>query len=150
MAPQSNHEKSQHARLQFLERRGFRVFYAFPFFHLPAEVLRFRKKLLPKVCWYRPTLINLPGGPVGEHDLHHNPSTGRWWANPDPLDQDGPGDFESFIEITSQPVRIGDLESMLAAANHIMFDFDTPNGAEEADDSLAAGQFVLAQGELTP
>ena len=79
--------QDQHARLQFLESLGYPVFYAFPHFATPSELVALRRRLLVNTSWYPPSFLNPPGGPCGYHEVTFDVSTGRWQiSSPEGMD----------------------------------------------------------------
>lgn len=56
--------RDQHTRLQFLESLGYPVFYAFPHFATPAQLVALRRRLLVTTSWYPlPTYNHLADRP---------------------------------------------------------------------------------------
>jgi hypothetical protein len=139
--------KDQHDKLQKLEAKGWPVFYAFPLFATLQEVLSRRRRLLVSTAWYRPSIINLPGGPIGHHDVNFDRVTQRWWVTSTPLDLPHPLTIADVAEALDRSV-LGprNLEEMVAALNGLFESDYTASGrpdAASADDDFSAMSLVV-------
>jgi hypothetical protein len=117
--------QDQHLRLQRLESNGTAVYYAVPHFHLPAEVAAWRRKLLLRTYWIRPSVLQLPGGSIGEHDIIFDESTQRWSvSSPSPLGLNPPDTSWEQLESSIQdPRRRTELSLVLRSVNHALFEY---------------------------
>jgi len=110
--------KDQHARLQALEALGFPVFYAFPFFHLPLEIRNYRRRLLPRTFWFKPSQINPVGGPTGYHDVIYDASTGAWSVHSKiPTELSAPLTIDAVANEIDGQSREENLEKLMMAFN---------------------------------
>ena len=119
--------RDQHRRLQTLEAAGLPVYYAFPLFYTPAEVVSKRVQLLKYTFWYPPSLIQPPGGPTGHHTVFYDPARQRWWvSSPEEIELAPPRSITEVAEAfgdEAEPLEWEHLETML---NEILAGADEP------------------------
>lgn len=72
-----NTRQDQHLRLFILELLGHDVYYALPLFYQPTEVIRFRRRLLIKTLFLKPSWIIPIGSLTGHHEIKYNLTTSR-------------------------------------------------------------------------
>ncbi|MBR09190.1 MAG: hypothetical protein CMP48_16095 [Rickettsiales bacterium] len=70
-----NTNQDQHLRLFILELLGHDVFYALPLFYQPSDVIRFRRRLLVRTLFLKPSWIIPVGGLTGHHEIKYNLKT---------------------------------------------------------------------------
>jgi hypothetical protein len=140
--------QDQHARLQFLESLGYPVFYAFPHFAMPAQLVTLRRRLLGATSWYPPTYIQPPGGSRGHHEVTYDVSTRKWQVrSPEPVDLQPPltiGDVVQAMEDHAQSHM--SVEDFAAALNRVMLAADqqfSVAGDELEAESDFSGQSLL-------
>jgi hypothetical protein len=115
--------QDQHQRLQTLEARGFPVFYALPYFSLPADIAQYRRRLLLHTFWFRPSQINPYGGPTGHHDICFDSSSGQWSVHSeDPVALPNPLTVEQVVESLLVANRDSNLKPLMNAFNTIVLD----------------------------
>jgi hypothetical protein len=68
--------QDQHLRLLFLELNGWNVYYALPLFYEEDEVIRYRRRLLYRTYWIKPSLLMPFGILTGHHEIRINQLTG--------------------------------------------------------------------------
>lgn len=140
--------RDQHVRLQFLESLGYSVFYAFPHFATPAELVAFRRRLLVQTSWYPPSYIQPPGGSSGHHEVTHDVSTGKWQvSSPDSIDLRPPLTIADVVRsMEDQAGRHSSIEEFAATINRVMLaaDHQFATAGEEIDaESDFVGQSLL-------
>jgi hypothetical protein len=140
--------QDQHARLQFLQSLGYPVFYAFPHFAMPAQVVALRHRLLLATWWYPPSYINPAGGPSGHHDVTYDTSNGRWQvSSPEPTDLRPPLTIGDVVEAMEDQIRRRtSIEEFVANLNRVMLAADQKfsTAASESDaESDFTGQSLL-------
>ena len=141
--------KDQHARLQALQKKGLPVYYALPRFHTAAELSNFRYRLLRHTSWWPPLAIMPAGGPTGHHEVHWEPSLGRWTVSSDEPAPIGAEPADPFAVLAgtferSDGIAPADLarvvfETLLEERNAIVLEGDEVNAADLTDafDGLA-------------
>ena len=144
--------QDQHARLQFLESLGYPVFYAFPHFATPAQLVALRRRLLVATSWYPPSYIQPPGGSSGYHEVTHDLSTGRWQvSSPEPVDVRPPLTISDVVQaMEEQARRHMSIEEFAATLNRTMLAADqqfSKAGDELEAESDFSGQSLLLRNQ---
>ena len=67
-----NTSQDQHLRLFILESLGYDVWYALPLFYTPSDIINYRRRLLTKTLFLRPSWIRPIGGMTGHHSIKYN------------------------------------------------------------------------------
>lgn len=114
-----NTNKDQHLKLQQLATLGFPVYYAFPFFHTPTQVMMLRRQLLMYTFWVPPLLINPIGGPTGHHDAIFDSSTNRWTVKSEETEFERPMNFDIFASTLAPNLTQNNIKEMMEAYNKI-------------------------------
>jgi hypothetical protein len=111
--------RDQHSRLQEMQRRGFPVFYAFPFFSTIEDLARYRRRLLRHHTFLlRPLGIRPPGGPTGYHDVMYDLAADRWTvSSPERTRIDEPVDLEEIAKEFEKAVHVENLQRLISAFN---------------------------------
>lgn len=149
--------KDQHQRLQQLELAGVPVFYAFPRFHLPAQIAAWRRRLLTYTFSFRPSRISPPGGPTGHHDVVYDDASGVWSvSSPDEGPLGPPTPLGELVEQLERESHEGPLNEWIFAVNRILFgQIDTPDTRRQAVgeptrlDDLTSGFAMLGRAPST-
>ena len=107
--------RDQHKKLCDLERTGVPVFYALPLFTTVSEVIKHRRSLLLHALWLRPSVIPVPGGGIGHHEVHYDATTKRYWVTsedevPFVPDESGIKVFNKILELHSSVDNIYEAE----------------------------------------
>lgn len=143
--------RDQHQRLQVLESLGIPVFYAFPIFHLPAEVIQYRRYLLVHTKFVRPSRIRPVGGPTGHHDVIYDSDVNKWTVH---SSQGSPIEvietYEDVYKELFSEVNANNLKKIFESFNAV-FSNKEPiilsnikiAGVNEEDASLTLSQSVL-------
>jgi len=141
--------KDQHQRLQRLESLGLLVFYAFPYFCMPAEVASKRMQLLKWTFWYRPSAIKPPGGPTGYHNVFFDSNCARWWvSSPEEFNLPAPLSISAVVNSLGAESAVVQYERLDAMLNKALLDPDEPPedeaiSTEEWGSSLSAQSLIL-------
>lgn len=148
--------QDQHARLQYLESIGFPVFYAFPHFATPAELVTSRRRLLVRTTWYPPSYIQPPGGSTGFHDVTFDTFTGRWQvSSPDPIDLHPPVALDEVVKaMDDQARRRISIEEFVGTLNRVMLaadlQFSKAGHGPDADSDVVGQSLILRYQQRTP
>lgn len=140
--------QDQHARLQFLESLGYPVFYAFPQFATPAQLVALRRRLLVATWWYPPSYIQPPGGPLGHHEVTYDAGTGKWQvSSPERVDLRPPLTIGHVVQaMEDQARRHMSIEEFAATINRVVLAADqqfSAAGDEREAESDFTGQSLL-------
>ena len=111
--------QDQHKRLQLLESLGYPVFYAFPYFATPTDLVALRRRLLPATFWYPPSYVQPPGGPSGHHEVTYHVGTGKWQVSwPESVDLRPPVTIGAVVQaMEDQAQRQMSIEEFAATVN---------------------------------
>ena len=144
--------KDQHARLQALEMLGVPVFYAFPYFQLPSEVRTYRRRLLLKTYWFKPSQINPTGGPNGHHDVIFNAATGAWSVHSEvPTELSDPLSIDAVASELDRQDREENMDGLMRAFNSTVLEInpntrpDSPLPRSLKLDDLVQGVAVIGK-----
>jgi hypothetical protein len=145
-------KRDQHLRLQILESTGFPVYYAFPIFHMPAEIIGNRRRLLLRTEFVRPSRIRPIGGPTGHHEVQHNAATGQWTVHSDDEAYfEGTENFKKVYENMTAEKNTGNLIDLLKAYNAIfcntqatIIEGSSLQSVDKNDLQLAESQVIFA------
>jgi hypothetical protein len=86
-------------------------------------VATWRRKLLTRTFWIPPLELIPPGGPVGEHEVLYNSSTGKWQiASPDPVNINPPTALTQLTDVFLRDWPEGAMERLLHTANTVVFE----------------------------
>lgn len=146
-------KQDQHLRLQYLQKKGFLVFYAFPIFHQVNEIINYRRKLLTKTGFITPLSIKFSSGPIGHHTVYYEPYTNVWSAKSDEIELKKPIDYKELyntylINKTDEIAYEKNMQSIgkfLIECNKVLFSrFEYKNKLfPEPDDDVTLGLFAL-------
>jgi len=141
--------RDQHARLQQLEYWGFPVLYAFPFFHLPIEVATWRRRLLTKTFWFRPSYINPKSGPTGFHDVTYDRGTGKWYvSSEEPTNIHPPETQGIIVDLLEEATKSNNIKEFVGSFNKVIYhNGETANQGKEYEDDprLTDGMSILVR-----
>lgn len=147
-------KQDQHEKLQLLEARGLRVFYAFPRFTTAQQLSAHRYRLLLQTFWRRPLSLQPSAGPRGHHEVRWHPVSGTWvLLSDDPVPVREPP--TEWFDVFNAYFDRGDgssYEDLARAANEVFFDdrLDVKNTVHRlgdgADDSME-GLSIIASAD---
>jgi hypothetical protein len=139
--------RDQHERLQRLDSSGIPVFYAFPHFHRPREVMSWRLSLLKHTFWIRPTALNPPGGSTGHHDLTYQESTGIWnLSSPEPIDITPDTSLRQIAAVFEHRWPEGRMNEVPMTANSVLFESPDAVGGRDTLEQTESPLSDLAEG----
>jgi hypothetical protein len=137
-------QQDQHLKLQNLEKAGNAVYYAFPFFHLPTEVEKFRRRLLLNTFWFKPLSINPIGGPTGHHDVKFDSVKNTWWvSSEEETEIPTPNNIEDISknlesEKYSAPKLLNDFNNIVLGIEEI-----NSNNIEQVSDLVVSNSAII-------
>jgi hypothetical protein len=142
--------KDQHARLQFLESKGYPVFYAFPHFATAAQLVAGRRGFVTSTFWYPPSYIQPAGGSLGHHNVTYNEATGAWQVNSSNIvNLPPPLRIRDVIHAMEDPKSQGkSIDEFAVILNRVMLAADdsfSQAGREPDAESNVAGQSLLVR-----
>ena len=136
--------KDQHLRLQTLEGMGIPVYYVFPIFHTPNEVITYRRRLLQKTIFVKPSRIKPKGGPVGHHEVVYKKTLDTWNVH---SEEGVPIDYVEGIEEVYDEVQensnSGAVSQIVKSCNSVYKNNKDSNSDEEDDYELFGSQSIL-------
>lgn len=139
--------RDQHERLQRLDFSGIPVFYAFPHFQRPRQVVSWRRRLLTHTFWIRPGVLSPPGGPTGHHDLMYEESTGAWaLSSPDPIQIEPVTALRQIAAVFEHSWPEGRMNEVPMIANSVLFGSAESGGSQKALRESESPLDDLAQG----
>lgn len=112
--------QDQHLRLTVLDLLGIPVYYAFPIFHTPNEVINHRRALLLRTKFVKPTRISPVGGLTGHHEVIFNNATNSWAVHSDegtPID--GIQNFNDIYDELFNPKNESNIKNILETFNSV-------------------------------
>lgn len=145
--------RDQHLRLSMLEEYGFEVLYAFPYFHKPNDIAKWRRRLLTKTYWFPPSYIRPKGGPIGHHDVNFDAKTGRWWVSSEEHTDIRPPENEGIIaDYLDRAFQKNNIVEYMHVYNRIMYHMKEPdvfNDEYDDDMKLASAQSLLLRPNIS-
>jgi hypothetical protein len=143
-------KRDQHMRMFVLELLGFPVYYALPFFHTETEVINYRRRLLFRTKFVRPSRIGLLSN--DHHELKYNTVTKIWQVFSDEgVVFEGDLDYDEMLREIESQENANNLSRLLEAYNSVFSNTRMVSihehaieSVDEDDNNLTASQVVFA------
>lgn len=150
-------KQDQLLRLYILDKMGWDVFYALPLFHMPADVIAKRRRLLIRTLFIRPRWMIPVGGIAamkGPHEVRHNLTTGKTFLHSEEgLELSDTYKFDEFVNQLIQNTEsrseqssdrmLDDFNSVFANAQSFEYDNIVLESQDKEDKDAFRGQSIM-------